>query len=189
MRLSLATEPAYADRPNKGFVGATPDAIVLLDGAGAPADPETGCSHGVAWYSHTLGSTLLAGVTQSADSLTAILAAGIEATASMHDFCCDLSHPGSPSATVVMLRRTANVLDWLVLADSVLVFDVLDAEPVVICDERETLTGNRYREPMNAVIRGSPEHLQALSRPCAHTATSTGDSGSPQSTPSPQNRR
>ncbi|MFC7646305.1 hypothetical protein ACFQX6_41235 [Streptosporangium lutulentum] len=96
MRLTLATEPAYPDRPNEDFIGATPDAVVLLDGAGTPADLESGCSHGIAWYSHTLGSTLLAAVTQSADPLTTILAAGIKATASMHDFCCDLSHPGSP---------------------------------------------------------------------------------------------
>ncbi|AWS45909.1 integrase [Streptosporangium sp. 'caverna'] len=164
MRLTLATEPAYPDRPNEDFIGATPDAIVLLDGAGTPADLKSGCSHGVAWYSHTLGSTLLAGMTQSADSLTTTLAAGIKATASMHDFCCDLSHPGSPSATVVMLRRTADTLDWLVLADSVLVLDLLDADPMVICDEREALTGNRYRGPMNAAAGGSPEHLQALSR-------------------------
>jgi hypothetical protein len=47
----------------------------------------------------------------------AFLAGGIKATASMHDFCCDLSHPGSPSATVIMLRRSADALDWLVLAD------------------------------------------------------------------------
>ncbi|MFI6800544.1 integrase [Streptosporangium canum] len=164
MRLSLATEPASPDRANEDFIGATPDAVVLLDGAGTPADLESGCSHGVAWYSHTLGSTLLAGMTQSTDSLTAILAAGIKATASMHDFCCDLSHPGSPSATVVMLRRTADTLDWLVLADSVLVLDVLDADPMVICDEREALTGSRYRAPMNAAVGGTSDHLQALSR-------------------------
>lgn len=34
MRLTLATEPAYPDRPNEDFIGATPDAVVLLDGAG-----------------------------------------------------------------------------------------------------------------------------------------------------------
>jgi hypothetical protein len=55
MRLTLATEPAYPDRPNEDFIGATPDAVVLLDGAGTPADLESGCSHGVAWYSHTSG--------------------------------------------------------------------------------------------------------------------------------------
>lgn len=94
-------------------------------------------------------------MTQSTDSLTTILASGIKATASMHDFCCDLSHPGSPSATVIMLRRTADTLDWLVLADSVLVLDLLAADPMVICDEREALTGNRYRGPMNAAAGGA----------------------------------
>ncbi|MDP9847725.1 hypothetical protein [Streptosporangium lutulentum] len=171
MRLTLATEPAYPDRPNEDFIGATPDAVVLLDGAGTPADLESGCSHGIAWYSHTLGSTLLAAVTQSADPLTTILAAGIKATASMHDFCCDLSHPGSPSATVVMLRRSADTLDWLVLADSVLVLDLLDADPMVICDQRQALTDNRHRGPTNTTTGGSPEHLQALSHYMETTRT------------------
>ncbi|MFF5211691.1 protein phosphatase 2C domain-containing protein [Streptosporangium sp. NPDC000396] len=161
MRITFATEAAPG-RPNEDFVAATPDAIVLLDGAGTPPGSESGCIHGVAWYARSLGSTLLAGLAQEDKTLTEILAEAIKAVASLHDFVCDLSHPGSPSATVVMLRRTADTLDFLVLADSVLVLDVIDtAEPMVICDDREAQVGAAYRMAMDALASGSPEHIAA----------------------------
>ncbi|WP_067137498.1 protein phosphatase 2C domain-containing protein [Microtetraspora malaysiensis] len=163
MRVTFATEPASPDRLNEDFIAATPDAVVLLDGAGTPAGSESGCSHGVAWYARTLGSTLIASLTQSAGTLTEILAEGIKATTSLHDFTCDVNHPGSPSATVVMLRRTGEVLDFLVLADSVLVLDVIGTDdPMVITDERESQVGKRYRTSMDALDSGTPHHTAAL---------------------------
>ncbi|MEV4247450.1 protein phosphatase 2C domain-containing protein [Streptosporangium canum] len=161
MRVTFATE-AVPGRPNEDFVGATPDAIVLLDGAGTPPGSESGCDHGVAWYARSLGSTLLAGLAQDGKPLTEILAEGIKAVASLHDFLCDLTHPGSPSATVVMLRRTADALDFLVLADSVLILDVIGAaEPMVICDDREAQVGAVHRTAMHALDSGSPGHVSA----------------------------
>lgn len=83
MRLSLttrstrSTRSARPDRPDEDFIGTTSDVVVLLDGAGTPAGPKTGCSHGVAWYARTLGSTLLAAVTQSAGPLAEILSESI----------------------------------------------------------------------------------------------------------------
>ncbi|WP_433417545.1 protein phosphatase 2C domain-containing protein [Microtetraspora malaysiensis] len=163
MRVTFATQPASPDRPNEDFIAATPDAVVLLDGAGTPAGSESGCSHGVAWYARTLGSKLIASLTQSAGSLTEILAEGIKATTSLHDFTCDVNHPGSPSATVVMLRRTGDDLEYLVLADSVLVLDVIGVdEPMVITDDREGQVGKRYRTAMDALGSGTPDHTAAL---------------------------
>ena len=161
MRVALATEPAGSDRENEDFVAATPDAVVLLDGSGTPVGSESGCTHGVAWYSRTLGSTLLASMTQGAGPLTELLAEGIKATTSLHDFTCDVTHPGSPSATVVMLRRTGDFLDWLVLADSVLILDTGGPEPMVICDDREAQVGAHYRERMDSLDSSTPEHVAA----------------------------
>ncbi|MFF3672284.1 protein phosphatase 2C domain-containing protein [Microtetraspora malaysiensis] len=163
MRVTFATEPAFRDRPNEDFIAATPDAVVLLDGAGTPAGSESGCSHGVAWYARTLGSTLIASLTQSSGTLTEILAEGIKATTSLHDFTCDVTHPGSPSATVVMLRRTGDALDFLVLADSVLVLDAIgEDEPMVITDDREAQVGKRYRTAMDSLASGTADHTAAL---------------------------
>lgn len=191
MRLSLATQPAHPDRPNEDFIGATSDAVVLLDGAGTPAGLKTGCSHGVAWYAHTLGSTLLAAVTQSAGPLTETLAESIKNVASLHDFTCDLVHAGSPSATVSMLRRTGDVLEWLVLADSAVVLDTGTTEPTVICDDRVSRIGARYRALMDGLpgeAQNMPRRFVATSRRCAIIAIGTAVSGWPPLIPSPQNR-
>ncbi|MFI6818722.1 integrase [Nonomuraea sp. NPDC050328] len=162
MRLAFATEAAPG-RPNEDFAGATPNAAVLLDGVGTPVGSDAGCSHGVPWFVQALGSSLLAGMSRDEDtSLTEVLADGIKAVASLHDSTCDLTHPGSPSATVVMLRRTASAVEWLVLADSVLLLDVVGTdEPMVICDEREALVGEPYRKAMDALAAGTPEHVAA----------------------------
>ncbi|WP_157248523.1 protein phosphatase 2C domain-containing protein [Nonomuraea typhae] len=162
MRVTFATEAAPG-RPNEDFVGATPEAAVLLDGAGTPPGSDAGCSHGVAWYSRTLGSTLLAAMTQSAGTLAQLLGEGIKTVASMHDGTCDLSHPGSPSATVVMLRQANQAVEWLVLADSVLVLDT-GPQPMVICDDREAQVGALHRAEMDALPSGTPEHTAAHRR-------------------------
>ncbi|MFI7641588.1 protein phosphatase 2C domain-containing protein [Nonomuraea sp. NPDC049400] len=161
MRATFATDPAPG-QVNEDYVAVGPEAAVLLDGAGTPAGSESGCLHGVAWYARTLGSTLLAAMTQSAGALPDLLATGIKTVSSQHDDTCDLTHPGSPSATVVMLRRTSEDLEWLVLADSTLVLDVGTAEPIVITDDREAQIGARYRTEMDALDSGSPEHRAAL---------------------------
>lgn len=147
---------------NEDFFGATPDAFVLLDGAGTPPGAESGCDHGVGWYVRSLGSTLLAGMTQDTGTLTETLANGIKAVASLHHFVCDLTHPGSPSATVVMVRRTAGDLDFLVLADSVLVLDVSGRpEPTVVCDDRVDRVGRAHRSVLDGLPNGSAEHVIA----------------------------
>ncbi|NRQ36294.1 integrase [Nonomuraea sp. NN258] len=161
MLVTLATEAAPG-RPNEDFAGGTPDAVVLLDGAGTPPGSDSGCSHGVAWYARTLGSGLLAAMVQRSDPLAELLADEIKAVAGLHDDTCDLAHPGSPSATVVMLRHAGDVLDWLVLADSSLVLDVTGtADPMVVTDDREGQVGARYRKAMDALDSGSPEHVTA----------------------------
>jgi hypothetical protein len=161
-RKNTGTEETAANDDNEDFFGATPDAFVLLDGAGTPEGMETGCVHGVGWYVRSLGSTLLAGMTQDTGTLTEILANGIKAVASLHDFVCDLTHPGSPSATVVMLRRTAGNLDFLVLADSVLILDMAgQAEPTVVCDDRVDRIGRAHRSAVDGLAHGSAAHVTA----------------------------
>ncbi|GAA4599106.1 protein phosphatase 2C domain-containing protein [Planotetraspora phitsanulokensis] len=162
MRVTFASEPAYAGRPNEDFIGATPDAVVLLDGASVPPGIESGCTHSVRWYSHTLGSTLLTEMTQSAGPLPELLAKGIKHVTSLHDFTCDLSHGGSPSATVVMLRQAGDQLDWLVLGDSTLILDTGTAEPMVVRDDRLDRVAAPRRTRLDALFGGTPEHATAL---------------------------
>ncbi|MEK2488574.1 protein phosphatase 2C domain-containing protein [Kitasatospora purpeofusca] len=166
MHLEIATEPARQDRPNEDFVAASPSAVVLLDGAGTPPGSDCGCSHGVAWFVTRLGVNLLAGVTNRPDrALTDCLADAITTTAALHAEC-DLTHPGTPSATVIAVRLTDQDLEYLVLADSTLIVEHADPAtgPVAITDDREALVGATLRGSMDAVPTGTAEHGEALRR-------------------------
>ncbi|GAB3453742.1 protein phosphatase 2C domain-containing protein [Streptomonospora sediminis] len=161
MSFLLATDPAKPDRPNEDFAAVGTNAAVLLDGAGTPPGTESGCVHGVAWYSHTLGGLLL-GALASGDSLAGALVASIERVNRLHADTCDLKHSDTPSSTVVALRWDGADCEYLVLADSVLVLDRPDAAPEVITDDREAVVGAELRKPMDALPTGTPEHAQAL---------------------------
>ncbi|GGO62596.1 hypothetical protein GCM10012289_07630 [Nonomuraea cavernae] len=152
---------AGPDRENEDFVGATPDAVVVLDGAGHPARLQTGCVHSVAWYTRMLGSSLLGMLAVNDRPLADMLAESIKTVASLHSSSCDLAHPGSPSATVLLLRRTPDSLDWLVLADSVLVLDMhTTAEPMVISDNRLESVADGLRTRLDSLPTGSSDHEQ-----------------------------
>ncbi|GAA2750926.1 protein phosphatase 2C domain-containing protein [Kitasatospora cinereorecta] len=161
---AIASEPARPGRGNEDFVGAAPGVVVLLDGAGTPDGAESGCDHGVAWFSARLGVELLARAVREPDrALTDCLADAVAATAEAHGGGCDLGHPGTPSATVVAVRVAAEVLEYLVLADSVLVLDhVGGVPPVAITDEREAVVGGPLRGGLDRLDAGTPEHAAAL---------------------------
>ncbi|MEU7741014.1 integrase [Nonomuraea sp. NPDC049158] len=160
MSLAFATEVGGLNRENEDFVGAAPDAVVVLDGAGYPARLPTGCVHTVAWYARMLGSSLLAAMLTDGDRpLAEVLAEGIETVSSLHSSTCDLAHPGSPAATVLLLRRTTESLDWLVLADSILVLDMnAAAEPMVVSDDRLADVTAGLRTYLDTLPTGSSEH-------------------------------
>jgi hypothetical protein len=136
VRVSLATDPSTLDWPNEDFATITPSVAVLVDGAGSPGGRETGCVHGVAWYARTLGAHLAASATDTPASLADVLADAISQVSRMHSGICDLDHPGTPSATAILVRAAGDTLEYLVLADSVLLLQPRDGEPVVICDTR-----------------------------------------------------
>jgi hypothetical protein len=134
VRARLATEPGYPDRPNEDWAGvATTGVAVLLDGLSEAGG--TGCVHGTPWYVHQLGGRLLTGAGDPARPLPDVLAAAIEEVRVAHGGHCDLTHPGSPGATVAVVREAAAGWDYLVLSDAVVVLDT-GPEPVVVTDRR-----------------------------------------------------
>jgi hypothetical protein len=158
----MASEPGSPDHPNEDFVGATANGVALLDGAGA-AGLETGCIHGVAWYAHQLGGQLIARLDRIDLDLRTILGEAIEELAAHHRQTCDLDHPGTPSASVVLLRERHDDFDYLVLADSVLVLVPTDGSEEVISDNREAQVGSTFRAEMDADT-GSTNHDNAVQR-------------------------
>ncbi|WP_422735043.1 hypothetical protein ACN263_15755 [Micromonospora sp. WMMD729] len=158
MHVTMATSAGRADRPNEDFVGAVPDAIVLLDGAGIPG-AERLCAHGVAWYTRRLGGALLGGLSRAdGRDLAAILADAIAATASAHRTTCDIVDPSSPQATVLMVRVHRGRLDHLLLADSYLMLDQVGGDVRVLTDEREVVARRECSAPLAGVAPATEEY-------------------------------
>jgi hypothetical protein len=142
MRIETATEPGKPGDPNEDFVSvALPaagqgGAVVLLDGVTPP--PDNGdCVHSVPWFTARLGGALLElSVSRPDLPLQQCLAAAIDRTAAAHRDTCDLSHPLTPQATVVLVRWGPDAVEHLVLSDSVLLLEDADGTVVPVLDDR-----------------------------------------------------
>ncbi|MBB0245623.1 hypothetical protein FNQ90_16315 [Streptomyces alkaliphilus] len=124
MHVRAAVRPAGPSRPCEDFAAAlsTGDggALVVLDGVTPPVGGD-GCSHGVPWFVNRLGGALLEATARRPEvPLTECLARAITRVAAAHRATCDLSHPRTPQATVVLARWSERTVEHLVLCDSVL---------------------------------------------------------------------
>ncbi|GGQ01874.1 hypothetical protein GCM10010233_17580 [Streptomyces pseudogriseolus] len=162
MRVALGTSPSAPGGENEDFAAAAPGAAVLLDGAGV-AGAETGCVHGVAWFSGTLGALLLGTITaRPAWSLAKCLADAIRVTRALHEDTCDVRHRASPTSTVVAVRVREGRLEHLVLGDSSLLLAERGGGLVPVTDRRLDEVGARLRGRVDELPTGSPEHAAAL---------------------------
>ncbi|WP_019545053.1 protein phosphatase 2C domain-containing protein [Streptomyces sulphureus] len=142
MRIEMATAPGSPQRPNEDHVFATAPAagsggvLVLLDGV-TPPGGEYGCRHSVPWFTAHLGGALAELTGARVDmTLADCLAEAIERTAARHSGTCDLSHPRTPQATVVLARWDEERTEHLVLSDSVLLVETAGGEVEAVLDDR-----------------------------------------------------
>lgn len=158
MNVSMATSGGHPGRANEDFVGAVPGAVVLLDGAGIPGT-EFLCRHGVAWFTHRLGGVLLGLLSLGAEQdLATILATAIDEVAADHRDTCNLTHPSSPQATVLIVRLGDERADYLMLADTYLLLDRVCADPQIVTDDREVTARRLCTAPLDGVARGTAEY-------------------------------
>ncbi|MFJ8110052.1 hypothetical protein [Streptomyces sp. NPDC096132] len=160
MRVAIDTQPGGA-APNEDWVAGTPALAVVLDGL-STAGLDTGCRHGVPWYVGHLGSQLVAGLADPETSLTAGLAGALERVAALHPGC-DLGNPGTPSATVAILRQREGFLDHLVLADSPIVLEG-HGNYTVLTDLRVDEVLPELRAEVEQYETHTTEHQEALQR-------------------------
>ncbi|MGW0840910.1 protein phosphatase 2C domain-containing protein [Streptomyces sp. NPDC002787] len=142
MRTELVSEPGDPLRPNEDFARLALTAkgqggtLVLLDGV-TPPPTDYGCRHSVAWFTSRLGHTLAElSVSERDSSLTTVLSQAISRTAQAHGQTCDLSHPRTPQATVVLARWSTEAVEYLVLSDSALLFEGPDGVVTTVLDDR-----------------------------------------------------
>jgi hypothetical protein len=160
MQLSLAIQPAPGAAANEDFVAAAPEGVVVLDGASVPAGLEIGCHHGTAWFVQQLGTTLLTLlVTEPNRPLAAVLSQAIADVAGRHADTCDLTHPGTPSAAVAILRERRQLVDYLVLADAIVVLD-LPGGVQVVTDDRLAQLATVEHAAMHQQPTGTAVHRQ-----------------------------
>ncbi|WP_216869244.1 protein phosphatase 2C domain-containing protein [Streptomyces brasiliscabiei] len=160
MRVAIDTQPGGTG-PNEDWVACTPTLAVVLDGL-STAGLDTGCQHGVSWYVAHLGSRLIAALAEPSVSLTDALAGALEQVAALHPEC-DLQNPGTPSATVAVLRQREGFLDHLVLADSPVVFEGHQGF-TVITDLRVDEVLPELRAEVEQYETHTADHKEALRR-------------------------
>lgn len=160
MRATFATAPGSPGRTNEDWVFASPGLAVVLDGATARTD--TGCVHGVAWFAHQLGAAIVANAAIRASNLAGCLAHAIDRVATLHPQC-DLSHPGTPSAAVGVVRIVGGELEYLVLGDITIAVQT-SKDLLVITDDRVSATAQPARDEAERLPIGSAEKAEALLR-------------------------
>ncbi|MEV6305858.1 protein phosphatase 2C domain-containing protein [Actinoplanes sp. NPDC051861] len=160
MRTTVASLASDTNGENEDWYSASAHLLVVLDGATARTG--TGCRHGISWYAAHLGAALSEGAQDSTLDLPQILARGIKRVADLHP-SCDLTHEGTPSAAVAIVRRTGTWMEYLVLGDVSIVLDGTDGV-VAISDDRVSQTATAERRAADALPIGSSEKTAAMVR-------------------------
>ncbi|MET9332280.1 protein phosphatase 2C domain-containing protein [Streptomyces cellulosae] len=153
---------AGSANPNEDWVAGSSDLVVVLDGLSTAGLP-TGCRHGVPWFVAHLGGHLMAALAEPSTDLSDGLASALERVAALHPEC-DLANPGTPSATVAVLRQQHEVLEHLVLADSPVVLERAQGGHTVITDLRVDDVLPDLRAEVERHETHTAEHREALQR-------------------------
>jgi hypothetical protein len=140
--ISVPGDPAHPDEdyasvglPASGQGGS----LVVLDGVTPPAT-DAGCLHSVPWFTARLGGALNElSVSRRDLTLTEVLRQAIARTADAHRATCDLSHPRTPQATVVVARWSPESVEYLILSDSVLLIESPSGTVTPLLDDRLSL--------------------------------------------------
>ncbi|GLU50378.1 protein phosphatase 2C domain-containing protein [Nocardiopsis ansamitocini] len=142
---------------NEDRVAAAGEWAFVLDGATAPSGVESGCIHGVTWLVDRLSESLQA-LMDTDMSLADVLACAISRVRYAHGGHCDLANPDSPSATAALARHSDQGLDYLVLADSAVLFALEDGGVRAVSDTRvDRLPGGRpYPRQLVRASRNTP---------------------------------
>ncbi|GAA4718978.1 hypothetical protein [Phytohabitans rumicis] len=136
MEVRFATEAAPGRPVNEDAALAVGSLVAVFDGVTQPDGLDTGCPHGPAWYVQRLAARLVeAYLARPVESLPHLLASAIESVRADHGGGCDLSHPGTPAASVAVLRDAGDRVEYLLLSDTVVVLD-RDGALDVVADGR-----------------------------------------------------
>ncbi|MFF5211941.1 integrase [Streptosporangium sp. NPDC000396] len=131
---------------NEDAVLASSRVVLVIDGVSQWFTRESGCHHGTVWYVDRLARRILQHAS-GPGPLCDALADAIADVADLHRGSCDLTHPWTPAAAVAILRESMRWVEYLVLADCVLVAETRDEGIRVFTDDRLALLDREARQP------------------------------------------
>ena len=155
MRVLLASEPGGGPA-EQGLRRHRARAVVLLDGAGTCRTRHRLRARHRLVRAHTRRGCWPPGPATTGCRSTKVLGRGIERVSHMHAGTCDLGHPATPGATVIIVRQRGGTLEYLVLCDSVLLLQASTGEPRAITDTKLAEIGPGTGRP--GLVPGTPEH-------------------------------
>lgn len=157
MDVAAATMAGSAESPNEDDYLIRPTLLAVLDGL--TARTETGCRHGVAWYTAHLSAQLATTALDLEASLSGALRQAIINVRELHPEC-DLENPATPAAAVGLVRTSGDLLEYLLLGDVHIVYDCA-GDIGVVTDQRIDATARDQRSEADQYPIGSPRK-QAL---------------------------
>ncbi|MFP5072723.1 hypothetical protein ACLFMI_24035 [Pseudonocardia nantongensis] len=135
-----------ATGPGQDRWAATPNGLIVLDGATAIAPDVPPAEH----YVDALLDTLRKGL--STGDLRTVIAEAIDSVSAE----LDLTPGDGPSSTVALLRWTDAGVDAAVLGDSTIILGTRDGHEIRLCDERlETIAPTERQSYRERLQRGS----------------------------------
>jgi hypothetical protein len=164
---------ATASRPgktnNEDLVAAVGSAAWVLDGSSVPPGLPSCCDRDASWYVGRLSAGIAAALTDQAIELPSAVAAAISSVTAEHETACPAGRACGvlgPSATVALVRRRGNALDYLLLGDTALLLET--AQGVTHqSDRRLAQIAPELREQLRAHLRNgggyhSPQYREML---------------------------
>lgn len=163
------TAQAPGGTENEDAVVADDGVVVVVDGAGLPADLRTGCRHSVAWFARSVAHTFHALLAARSSSMRDALAETIRRVKDSHATTCSLAG-GSPSATVAAWRMADDQLEYLVLSDASIVLldrhdrateivdhrlEIVIARAAPLDPKRLAVTGAQVRAARRAAVEST----------------------------------
>jgi hypothetical protein len=146
METTFATNAGASARTGSSARASNEDVVVagetfaiVLDGATAEPNTDSGCRHGVRWFATQLGSQLASRLTLDTAAtrpLADLLYDAIDEVGKSHVDTCDLANLCSPSSTVAIVAQRGYELDYLVLGDSPVLLGRRTADPLPVTDDR-----------------------------------------------------
>jgi hypothetical protein len=155
IQTSFATNAGAGAEANEDAVVAGADFALVLDGATAEPDTDSGCLHGVRWFTTRLAAEVAARLAVNESAARPLADVGYDAIAAVcasHADSCDLTNPCSPTSTMALVRHRQGLADYFVLGDSPVLIGRRDGATLPVVDgwlARFTGTWSQLRHRRN----------------------------------------